>query len=343
MKNTEIHWLIDPETDVSRLTLEPGNQERLSYVFPSGCGHGWLEVMYLALGMSAFKAVNIFTPAARGRMIPTAEFAADYHEVTFAVRSCPSGRICHRESYPAVELSYGGEQSLVRRAEKIRALPLLDGSCNSEVFGFSIGESLLARLLGEDIADALIYGLGLQTVPSVQVVRIPPTISSVLHDCMPTHLSGSLKKLFTQTKLLEYLCVLADFVTRDRLVADRHRDARDVIRQLHADLLKREGKLPTLDELAGQYGMPARTLNNTFRQEFGLSIFAFIIDYRLSQAHAALTVSRVPIKQLAARLGYVHTQNFVTAFKRKFGYSPGSLRRAGLAMEKNTHGLVEVE
>ena len=88
-----------------------------------------------------------------------------------------------------------------------------------------------------------------------------------------------------------------------------------------------DGKLPTLDELAKQHSRSAKLLNEEFSQEFGKSIFGFMADHRLKQSHAALQNSTVSIKQLAARLGYSHVNNFTIAFIRKFGYPPGSLRR----------------
>jgi len=33
------------------------------------------------------------------------------------------------------------------------------------------------------------------------------------------------------------------------------------------------------------------------------------------------------MKVLAARLGYSHVNHFIAAFKKKFGYPPGSLRK----------------
>jgi DNA-binding response OmpR family regulator len=92
-------------------------------------------------------------------------------------------------------------------------------------------------------------------------------------------------------------------------------------------LIKHEGKAPTLDELAQQFGRSAKLLNEEFADEFGQSIYSFMSEHRLIQAHAALAQTDVPIKQLAARLGYAHVNNFSIAFKRRYGYPPGSLRR----------------
>jgi AraC-like DNA-binding protein len=40
------------------------------------------------------------------------------------------------------------------------------------------------------------------------------------------------------------------------------------------------------------------------------------------------------MKALANQLGYSHVNHFITAFKRQFGYSPGTIRRRRQAVTK---------
>ena len=51
------------------------------------------------------------------------------------------------------------------------------------------------------------------------------------------------------------------------------------------------------------------------------------MTHRLEAAHAAIQSSDVPLKKLAERLGYAHFNHFNAAFKKKFGYPSGSLRK----------------
>ena len=81
--------------------------------------------------------------------------------------------------------------------------------------------------------------------------------------------------------------------------------------------------------MAERFGMSARWLNNEFAREYGKTIYAFVTDMRLAEAQAALMQSSLSIKALSVRLGYSHVNHFTTAFKRKFGYPPGSVRRKG--------------
>jgi AraC-like DNA-binding protein len=61
--------------------------------------------------------------------------------------------------------------------------------------------------------------------------------------------------------------------------------------------------------------------------EYGESIFSFLTNYRLEQARMAIEKSGQPLKVIAHRIGYSHVNHFITAFKRKYNYTPGSLRQ----------------
>jgi AraC-like DNA-binding protein len=104
---------------------------------------------------------------------------------------------------------------------------------------------------------------------------------------------------------------------------------KDKVHALHEHLLTSEGKLPTLDQLAKTFTCSVKRLNQAFVSEYGKSIYDFISTTRIEAAHAAILNSDTPLKILAARLGYSHVNHFNAAFRKKFGYPPGSLRKRG--------------
>ena len=97
--------------------------------------------------------------------------------------------------------------------------------------------------------------------------------------------------------------------------------------ELHALLLAVKSHYPSLDDLARRFFCSARRLNEDFKGEYGLSVYEFISDLQLKRAHAAILSTSIPLKRLAEDLGYSHVNHFNAAFKRHFGYPPGSLRR----------------
>lgn len=186
--------------------------------------------------------------------------------------------------------------------------------------------SLLQSLLGDSVEAMLMARLGLNKTVKAVTRKTPPHLNTPLKDAMSDRYAGPARRLFAQAKALEYLGGLIGFLQADDGKASQRRHTKKV-RELREYLLALEGRIPTLSQLAADFGLSAKQLNIEFKAEFGQSIFNYITSNRLEQAHAALLESSIPMKVLAERLGYSHVNHFITAFKRKFGYSPGSVRK----------------
>lgn len=325
----DIRWLIDPSVGGDDGMAGPASTtvHRLDYPFPAEIGQGWFEYLVLAEGARVFKATHRFLPEAAGNLVLAGEIQSTFAESTFHAATIHGG-ICHRhERFPAAELILKPGVDFFRHADRFHVRQIIDTSSDSEVSGFALTDTVLAELLGDELADRLLAGLGLNPAPVVKVAAMPSHVSAPLHALMSPIFSGPLKRLFAQSKLLEYLCALAAHVTADPQPMPRQVRWRNAVRQLYDDLTRLEGKLPTLEQLATRYGMSVKSLNDRFAQEYGQSIYAFITEYRLREAHLALQKSHVPMKVLAERIGYSHVNNFINAFRKKFGYPPGKLRR----------------
>ncbi len=217
---------------------------------------------------------------------------------------------------------------LFRHTERYCSTFTVDGSFSGEAHHVSLSRTVLNQLIGETTGDQLLAGLSINRPPALVVKSIPLHVSHLLIAAITPTLTGAARTLYCQAKVLEYLSALVDFVcSNDTAVTKPNLKTRQRAQAIHDQLMDSEGKMPTLGELATQYGRSAKLLNEEFVQEFGSSIHVFMMEHRLSQAHAALQQTDISIKQLAARLGYAHVSNFAIAFKRKFGYPPGNLRK----------------
>ena len=101
----------------------------------------------------------------------------------------------------------------------------------------------------------------------------------------------------------------------------------DLARHLHSYLVNYEGKLPNLDDLSKKYGVSARKLNEKFIDAFGDSVYSYMTTHRLNQAKEKIINSDIPLKLISYELGYSHVNHFITMFTKKFGFTPGSLRK----------------
>lgn len=98
-------------------------------------------------------------------------------------------------------------------------------------------------------------------------------------------------------------------------------------RSVQQQLISTKGKLPSMEELATQYGCSIRTLNSDFLAEYGQTIQVYMTEYRYNLAHTAVQQTTIPLKVLSEQLGYSHVNHFIAAFRNRFGYTPGTLRK----------------
>lgn len=86
-------------------------------------------------------------------------------------------------------------------------------------------------------------------------------------------------------------------------------------------------KPPTMKALAKQVAMNEFKLKSGFRQYFNVSIFEWLMEQKMQYSRHLILTTDKPIKDVCVMVGYPRTSNFITAFRRTFGMTPGSLRR----------------
>ncbi|MRN44855.1 helix-turn-helix domain-containing protein [Brucella sp. 09RB8918] len=84
---------------------------------------------------------------------------------------------------------------------------------------------------------------------------------------------------------------------------------------------------PSAAEVAGALSMSQATLQRLVRKGHHCSLSEFIRYRWLDEAHEALLFSNHSISDIAFDAGYIHLSNFTTAFRKRFGYPPSSLRK----------------
>lgn len=326
LKIVKINWLINNELSAKNLGNLQDNDWQPAPL-PSHIGSGGYESWELANGITLFRSRYKFEPKVKGQLIPLALANAKFEEPTFLVQTLSQGRSIQMDSTLPHNLIYGNGFDLFRYGQSFSITPILDTTQDIEMTLVMIGRSSLVALVGEPMFDRLIEMLGLSNHPCAITREIPKFVSQPLHKCMTGEFAGYLKKLMAQAKVLEYLSQLIEYLGGKNKQKDSRTALNNRLHKLHDYLIQLEGKLPTLDVIASKFNRSARLLNDEFRASYGVSITTFILNYRLNEAHEAIKVSSIPLKQISMKLGYSHVNHFNNAFKKKFGYSPGSLRR----------------
>ena len=92
-------------------------------------------------------------------------------------------------------------------------------------------------------------------------------------------------------------------------------------------LLNHLSRHVTLEELTEQFGVSGTSLKKHFREDHGMSLYAWFKSQRMQAAAKALRNSRDSILKIAGDYGYENASKFSAAFRDVFGVSPREYRK----------------
>lgn len=149
----------------------------------------------------------------------------------------------------------------------------------------------------------------------------------------------TLLKLTEQSETLATRCALlqlwADGIA-DLLAMPATENAGQKLEERFMRLVEQlpEAELLTLSSLnlASQLECSERHFRRLFRRKFGESFHNHQMELRLRRACERLVQSAAKISTIAGELGYSHVRLFSTAFKKRFGITPGNWRKQNSAI-----------
>lgn len=140
--------------------------------------------------------------------------------------------------------------------------------------------------------------------------------------------SGEIRRLYMEAKAMELVALKLSELNApasDRSGPFSRRDL-DRAREAHHILLTCLADPPDLIELSRRVGVNRNKLNRCFRQLYGNTVFGVLRDARLAKAKSLLARTELSLAEISFKVGYNNQANFTTAFRRKFGLTPGAAR-----------------
>lgn len=111
----------------------------------------------------------------------------------------------------------------------------------------------------------------------------------------------------------------------------RKTDARLMQRVYDYILANLAGPLPSVKELARQFGTNDCKLKDGFKYFFHTSIYQFYTEERLKRAYIMIEQTDIPLKSVSFMNGFNTYPNFSRTFKKRFGFSPKELGRGEIS------------
>jgi transcriptional regulator GlxA family with amidase domain len=96
----------------------------------------------------------------------------------------------------------------------------------------------------------------------------------------------------------------------------------------------------TIKQLARRAALGEQRFKDGFSQLFGMSAGAYILATKMQTARFLLTHTERTMKEIAALCGYKRYKNFLKAYKKHFGVTPGSQRKLQLRRTINCFILI---
>ncbi len=193
----------------------------------------------------------------------------------------------------------------------------LPGRTRTQIVGYRAPVSCIARL-----TDLPPHVLELEA-PSLR--RTPELLVSNLNLLATPPIAGHGSDIYRWGKLLEILALHAP-----TLAFDEAREGETILSLREREAVARAAQIlssnlaqpPSIAELAEATGLSQRRLTQGFRESYGSTIFGYLREARLTAARAMLGETDMPLKQIAFHVGYGHANNFIAAYRERFGTSP---------------------
>lgn len=153
-----------------------------------------------------------------------------------------------------------------------------------------------------------------------------PEMDHIVDQVFANKYSGKTKMMFFRSQMTLLLShyfgqlALLDKDIVKRVERDKLYEAKEILSRNLEDP-------PSLSELSRQIGLNSFKLKKNFKELFGVPVFKYLQNERLTKAHKLLREQEATVQEAAWHVGYDSLSSFSNAFSKKFGYRPSQIRR----------------
>ncbi|MEM7108564.1 MAG: AraC family transcriptional regulator [Bacteroidota bacterium] len=157
---------------------------------------------------------------------------------------------------------------------------------------------------------------------------ITPQMMTLIHQILNCNRTGHFKRMLLESHVIELLMLQLEQISNHDCEVfcatnKQHEEKLYAVREILSQHLSGDF---SLHSLAQQVGTNEFTLKKGFKELFGTSVFGYWNQMKMQEARTLLAEGVMTVKEISAKIGYKNPQHFSTAFKRRFGFSPGELK-----------------
>jgi AraC-like DNA-binding protein len=180
----------------------------------------------------------------------------------------------------------------------------------------------LIQSLGEErFRTGLFYGNGI-----VYKKKFSSTVKRILHEIINCRYRDDVKRIYLEGKILELVAVYLN----ESILGNGLKDSsirltasdRQVLHQAKRILEQNIASPPTLTRLAKLVCLNEYKLKAGFKQLYGTSVHAYVIDKRLEIARNLMEEQKLGVMEAVQLVGYSDASHFAEKFRKKYGVNP---------------------
>lgn len=165
-----------------------------------------------------------------------------------------------------------------------------------------------------------------------------PAFCRIIHFTHNTSFKG--KTIVTTFEMVQARKALDEEVQKrikSQLSSKKRKNKKNILHISDVDKIRAVGEyirnhldeeLPSLKEMAHDFGTNEYKLKNGFKELNGMTVFQFLKEERLRKAHILVEFSNKSFKEIAKMVGFKSGTHFSREFNKRFRYRPKVLRSA---------------
>ncbi|WP_420579883.1 helix-turn-helix domain-containing protein [Reichenbachiella sp.] len=152
-----------------------------------------------------------------------------------------------------------------------------------------------------------------------------PEMQSLVDQVFHSRFEGKAKMMFFRSQINT---LLAHFFGELSLLTDETipTGEREKLEQARDILINNLEHPPSLSELSKEIGLNTFKLKKNFKAVFGVPVFKYLQNERLTTANELIRSNQMTIQEAAWHVGYDSLSSFSNAFSKKFGFRPSEIK-----------------
>lgn len=166
----------------------------------------------------------------------------------------------------------------------------------------------------------------------MRLIPVNPSLMLCFEQLVHNRMQPHFGKIFQKAKFLEIFSLLMEAAfhqTPEICPVAMSPSIEGKLQQVRRHIMEHLDESPDPEELALLYELPKTTLREGYRYVYGKTIHQFHADHKLESAMQMLNEGEMLVKEVAFKIGYQNPSHFISAFKKRYGFTPKQYLKQG--------------